>query len=78
MADKLRQVLEKQGRKTKWLAERTGYSYQYVVSVLNGTFPMREEFRQKCADALDLPVDVLFDVPMEDGSDGTDVSTLDD
>ncbi len=60
MVDPIWRVLEHQGRSLKWLAERTGYAHQYVRKMKIGLAPISLEFRERCAAALDLPLDVLF------------------
>ena len=53
-------VLEHQGRKLWWLAQRTGYSESHLWALKAGKFPCTPDFRQKAAKALDLPEHVLF------------------
>lgn len=53
-------ILDHQGRKLLWLARKTGYSESHVRAIRSGAFPASEGFRKRCAEALDLPADVLF------------------
>jgi hypothetical protein len=43
-----------------WLAERTGYSLQYIREVASGHKRPSATFRAKCAFAMDLPEHLLF------------------
>lgn len=60
MRDPIWAVLKHQGRSLKWLARRTGYSYPHVKGVANGQQNVSDEFRRRCAAAMDLPESVLF------------------
>lgn len=53
-------VLEYQGRTLAWLAQRTEYSENLVISVKVGRRRATPDFRAKCAAALDLPEHLLF------------------
>lgn len=67
-------VLREQGRNLKWLARRMGYSHGYVRGVACGMDPVTAAFRQRAANALDLPVGVLFSSPRS-GTNGRDAGT---
>lgn len=56
-------ILDHQGRSLKWLASRMGYGYNYVRQVRAGVHPVTEEFRQRAAQVMDLPDEVLFILP---------------
>lgn len=43
-----------------WLARKAGVSVSYAWRMLNGERPMTDEFRNAAADALGVPVDILF------------------
>lgn len=68
-------ILEHQGRSLKWLANRTEYSYSYVNQVRTGHVPLSEAFKRKCVWAMDLPRDVLFLLPKQEGGNGTTIKT---
>lgn len=53
-------VLDHQGRSIRWLSRRTKLSEDLFLSVKAGRRRATEDFRQRCADALDLPESVLF------------------
>lgn len=53
-------VIEHQGRTLRWLARRTGYSEDLLLSVKAGRRKASSDFRTKCALALDIPEALLF------------------
>lgn len=53
-------VLAAQDRTQTWLAKRTGKSPAYVTKVINGTRRPSDDFKQRAADALGVPVAMLF------------------
>jgi len=53
-------ILEHQGRTMRWLADRIDYSISYVKQFKYGQIELTDEFKKRCARALDLPVEVLF------------------
>lgn len=55
-------ILDHQGRSLAWLARRTEYSEQSVRSIACGRRNATDEFRLRCAKALDLPEHVLFNL----------------
>lgn len=52
-------LLETQGRKQDWLAQVTGYSPGQVSRILNGHEPVTEEFAQRAARHLGVPIEWL-------------------
>ena len=62
------EILEKQGRSLKWLAQRTGYGYSYIRQIRAGLYPVTAEFKHKCEWALEIPVDILFSYSERSGS----------
>lgn len=55
-------VLDQQGRTVAWLARKAHVSVSYAWRMLNGERPITAEFRTAAADALGVPVDLLFPV----------------
>lgn len=55
-------ILAHQGRSLQWLARRTRYSESHIWAIKGGRAAVTPEFRARCAEALDLPVDVLFQI----------------
>lgn len=53
-------VLAKQGRSIAWLARKGGVSVSYANLMLNGKRPLTDEFKTAAAEALGIPVDLLF------------------
>jgi transcriptional regulator with XRE-family HTH domain len=53
-------VLDQQGRKLTWLAEKAGVSVSYASLMIAGKRPLTDEFRAAAAEALGVPEDVLF------------------
>jgi transcriptional regulator with XRE-family HTH domain len=53
-------ILKEQGRSQKWLAKRIGRSHSHVRHCSIGQRNPGQEFRQRCADVLGIPVDMLF------------------
>lgn len=56
----IERVLETQGRTVAWLARKAGVSVSYAWRMLNGERPLTDEFRDAAAEALGVPVDILF------------------
>ena len=56
----LTSVLEQQERTAAWLARRTGKSPSYVTRVLNGERRPSDAFKHRAAQALGVPVSLLF------------------
>lgn len=56
---KLSAILEEQGRRAQWLADRTGRHKSPVSRMLSGQQPMTEEFAREAAALLQIPVDLL-------------------
>ena len=53
-------IIDHQGRSLTWLARKSGYSFSHVRNVKCGLARMTPNFRMRCAQALDLPEQVLF------------------
>lgn len=60
MTTKLREVMERQGRRHVWLAEMVGVSPSHVTRVMNGERTPGPAFRERAAAALGIPADELF------------------
>lgn len=60
MQHPLSSVLESQERSLSWLARKTGKSPSYVVRVINGERRPSDEFKQRAAEALGVPIELLF------------------
>lgn len=58
-------VLEQQGRSIAWLARKANVSVTYAWRMLHGERPVTSEFRTAAAEALGVPVDLLFPVEPE-------------
>lgn len=58
-------VLESQERTGAWLARKTGKSPAYVTKVLNGTRRPSDDFKARAADALGVPVTLIFPAERE-------------
>lgn len=43
-----------------WLARKAGVSVSYAWRMLNGERPLTDDFRAAAAEALGVPVDILF------------------
>lgn len=56
-------VLEQQERTAAWLGRRAGKSTSYVTRVLRGQRRPSEEFKARAAEALGVPVAMLFPEP---------------
>lgn len=56
----IERVLDQQGRSMSWLARKAGVSVSYAWRMLNGERPLTDEFRTAAAEALGVPVDILF------------------
>lgn len=60
MQHPLSATLEAQERTAAWLARKTGKSPSYVTRVLNGERRASKAFQLAAADALSVPVELLF------------------
>jgi transcriptional regulator with XRE-family HTH domain len=60
VAHQLGAVLEAQERSASWLARKTGKSPSYVTLVLQGKRRPSEDFKSRAAEALGIPVNLLF------------------
>jgi transcriptional regulator with XRE-family HTH domain len=60
MATHLGDVLESQGRKQRWLAERIGVSGGYVSLIIAGERTVDRETGERIAALLDVPFFLLF------------------
>lgn len=56
---RIKQILEHQGRRQEWLAERTGRSKFDVSRFLSGARRMPDEFAERSAELLDVPLELL-------------------
>lgn len=63
MTLQLKVVLDQQERTAAWLARRTGKSPSYVTRVLNGERRPSDDFKERTAEALGVPVSLLFPEP---------------
>ncbi len=53
-------IMDDQGRKLVWLADRVQYSANHVYHIRYGQRPATPEFRTRCAQVLAIPEDILF------------------
>ncbi|MCA1668920.1 MAG: helix-turn-helix transcriptional regulator [Thermomicrobia bacterium] len=53
-------LMTEQGRVLSWLADKTGYSVDTIYSMKQGRRAVTERFARRAADALDLPMSLLF------------------
>ena len=60
IATHLGDVLETQGRKQRWLAERVGVSGAYISLVIAGERTVDREMGERIAELLDVPLFLLF------------------
>jgi transcriptional regulator with XRE-family HTH domain len=60
VAHPLSSVLASQERSGSWLARKTGKSPAYVTKVIQGTRRPSEDFKERAAAALGVPVALLF------------------
>ncbi len=71
MADRLRPLLhitrlvDAQGRRLDWLAERTGITPDHLSHILAGRRPLTPERALRIADALQVPVEYILQTPSE-------------
>jgi transcriptional regulator with XRE-family HTH domain len=56
-------VVEAQERNLSWLARKTGKSPSYVLRVTQGSRRPSEDFKVRAAEALGVPVALLFPEP---------------
>lgn len=59
-AETLRSVLVTQERTASWLARKTGKSPSYLTLVIQGKRRPSDDFKARAAEALNVPVAVLF------------------
>lgn len=62
----VRRTLTAQGRKSVWLAARLGVSPGHLTRMLAGHRPISNEQAQIIADALGLPMEVIFEERREE------------
>lgn len=62
---RLAEVLDEQGRRRDWLAERAGVSPALVTLIAQGKRSPSPEFRERAAAALGVPETLLFPEAME-------------
>lgn len=62
-APKVRILLEAQGRRQDWLAEKVGISPSLLNRAMSGTRTIDRDTAERIADALEVPFFVLFDFP---------------
>ena len=55
-------VIEAQGRKQSWLAQRVGISQGYVSKIVAGTKTVDRPLGERIAVALGVPFGVLFEI----------------
>ena len=60
LATHLGDVLETQGRKQRWLAERVGVSGAYISLVIAGERTVDREMGERIAELLNVPLFLLF------------------
>jgi len=58
--NKLKEILDKQGRSINWLAQRSGLSRQTIWNVIKGNNIPINKTKEKISNALDLPLNVIF------------------
>lgn len=64
--NRLRTIMEEQGRRWGWLADQTRYDPATVSRFAKGAQPISDEFATRAARALGIPVDWLrADQPVE-------------
>ena len=69
-------ILEHQGRKMSWLAERTGFTDQYLYQIKMGLRPVTQTFIDKCLFAFDLPFEALFFAPVSSEIDNLSIEKV--
>ena len=57
---KIRRIMDAQGRRNDWLAARVGLSESSITRILQGSRPINEQFAQSAADALQIPMEFLL------------------
>ena len=60
MPNTLLKILERKGISHKWLANEMGINKVTLSKKINGTLRLTEKDKQKIADILHLPLDVVF------------------
>ena len=71
VATHLGDVLESQGRKQRWLAERIGVSGGYVSLIIAGERTVDREMGERIATLLDVPFFLLFSLGQQSHSFST-------
>jgi transcriptional regulator with XRE-family HTH domain len=61
-ATHLGEVLEEQGRKRSWLAERAGVTGSYVTMIVSGERTVDQVLGERIAALLDVPFFLLFEL----------------
>lgn len=56
----IEQIIEEQGRRRNWLAQRLGVSPSMVTLLLKGERRWTAEYRRAAAEALQIPEAILF------------------
>jgi hypothetical protein len=69
-SNRLGEALRAGGRRTDWLARKTGYSVGHVSRVANGHLDPSDQFIRLVCSALDLPQSYVF--PGRSASDARD------
>jgi plasmid maintenance system antidote protein VapI len=59
--ERLRRLMETQGRKHDWLADQTDYARETVSRFMTGEYPISDKFALRAAKALQVPVEWLCD-----------------
>lgn len=67
-ATNLGRVLESQGRKQRWLAERIGVSGAYISLIIAGERTVDQETGERIAALLDVPLFLLFSLGKQSNS----------
>jgi transcriptional regulator with XRE-family HTH domain len=68
-------VLDEQGRKRRWLAERIGVSESLISKLLAGKHTIDQEQGERIASALGVPFFVLFEL-RERSESGTEAEQI--
>jgi transcriptional regulator with XRE-family HTH domain len=69
VATNLADVIEAQGRRRNWLAERVGVSEALLYKIVSGTKTADRALGERIADALGVPFGVLFEIRERNDSD---------
>lgn len=72
---KLKKILEFQGRRMDWFAEQLGIDASYVSHLKSGAMPITDPIAQRAARVLDVPVEFLLaDEPVAVSAEATDAA----